>query len=94
MVTGEKTRDEAAIDTSSIANLLEHRAQKSAASPVSPTGTVSRCSKERFIALHRNLAAKYALTVAYKSATVPSRKAGRGIGATPVPPPIVKDTYA
>src|ERR1700733_13858758 len=94
MVTGEKTRDEAAIDTSSIANLLEHRLQKSAASPVSRIGTVSRRSKERFIPRHRNLAAKYVLTVAYKTAAVPRTKAGSGTGETPVPPPIVTDTYA
>src|ERR1700761_7369005 len=89
IVTGEKTRDEAAIDTFWIPNLVEHRAQKNAASPVSCSGTLSRSSKERFIARHRNLAAKYAIAVTYKTAAVPRRKAGREIGTTPVPSPIV-----
>jgi hypothetical protein len=76
MVTGEKIRDDAAIDTSSISNLLEHRAQKSAASPVRSTATASRRMAERVVPLHRNLAAKYALTAAYKISTVTSSTPG------------------
>jgi hypothetical protein len=73
MVTGEKIRDEAAIDICSIWNLLEHRAQKSAASPASRTGTASLRSAERLMPRHRNLAAKYVLAIAYKIAIVASR---------------------
>jgi hypothetical protein len=76
MVTGEKIRDEAAIDTSSIANLLEHRAQKRAASPVRSTATASRRKVERVVLLHRNLAMKYALTAAYKIVIVISSTPG------------------
>jgi hypothetical protein len=77
MVTGEKIRDEAAIDTSLISNLLEQRAQKSAASPVRSTATASLRRAERVVLLHRNLATKYALTAAYKIAMAISSTPGR-----------------
>jgi hypothetical protein len=77
MVTGEKIRDEAAIDTSFISNLLEQRAQKSAASPVRSTATASLRRAERVVLLHRNLATKYALTAVYKIAMMISSTSGR-----------------
>jgi hypothetical protein len=75
-VTGEKILDEAAIVTSFVSNLLEHRAQKDAASPVRRTATASPRSAVRVALLHRNLATKYALTVAYRIAIAISSTAG------------------